>query len=140
MTTKPELRLGGNLLPGLAAVALFGVMAAIFLGSSFGEPAGFPQEVSITAGLGYALFDIGAGSQLESEGFLAAFEIIDFVLIAALAGAVMLAKREGGGFITDVRTDGGRKPAGSRSDRTAKRSGRGRESVSDGGKDGGDDR
>lgn len=108
MTTKPELNTDGNLLPGLAAVALFGVMAAIFLGASFGEPAGFPQDASITAGLGYALFDISTVSPIESEGFLAAFEIIDFVLIAALAAAVMLAKREGGGFITDVRTDGGR--------------------------------
>ena len=128
MTTKPQLNTGGNLLPGLAAVALFGVMAAIFLGASFGEPVGFPQEASITASLGYALFDIST-SGIESEGFLAAFEIIDFVLIAALAGAVMLAKREGGGFITDVRTDGGRESTqvDSRSDRAAKRSGRGKD-------------
>ena len=105
MTTKPRLETDGNLLPGLAAVALFAVMAAIFLGASFGEAAGFPGDASITAGLGYALFDIGSG--IESEGFLAVFEIIDFVLIAALAGAIMLAKKEGGGFITDVRTDGG---------------------------------
>lgn len=110
MTTKPRLKLGSHLVPGLAAVALFGVMAVVFLQTSFGEPAGFPQDASITASIGYAMFnlDISQASQtlVASESFLAAFEIIDIVLVAALVGTVMLARRESDSrFIT--MTDGG---------------------------------
>jgi NADH-quinone oxidoreductase subunit J len=42
------------------------------------------------------MFSIG-GADIPSETFLAAFEIIDVVLVAALVGAVMLARRDRGG-------------------------------------------
>lgn len=119
MTTRPSLRLGTHLLPGLIAVALFCVMAFTFLTAQFGTPAGFPGQGSITASIGYAMFNLDGGAY-PSEGFLVAFEIIDLALVAALAGAVMLAKTEEGGriagalrFQTDsgeestARTDGG---------------------------------
>lgn len=114
MTSKPELRLGGHLVSGLAAVALFVVLAVVFVNAGFTEPAvGFGPEASITASIGYALFDIAADGAVQSEGFLAAFEIIDIVLIAALAGAVMLARRDVGGVVSDaLATDGGTEKEG----------------------------
>jgi len=81
-------------LPGLAAVALFVVMAAIFVQVDLGGGAGFPTDGSITTGIGYLLFDLTGSTDLGVEGFLAAFEIIDVVLVAALVGAVMLARRD----------------------------------------------
>jgi NADH-quinone oxidoreductase subunit J len=109
MTSKPELRLGGHLLSGLAAVALFVVLAVTFLNAEFAEPAaGFDPDASITASIGYALFDLTSQAAVSSEGFLAAFIIIAFVLDAALDGAVFLAIREEGGRVTDaLRVDGG---------------------------------
>ncbi|EMA50390.1 hypothetical protein [Halococcus thailandensis] len=98
MTTRPRLRLGSHLLPGLIAVALFVVFAAVFLTSSFDAPAGFPGGGSVTASIGYALFSLDGGAY-PSEGFLIAFEIIDLALVAALAAAVMLAKTEENGHI-----------------------------------------
>jgi NADH-quinone oxidoreductase subunit J len=109
---RPELKLGSHLAPGLAAVALFVVMAAVFLGASFGQAQGFPQDANITASIGYAMFGLDFGD-VPSEGFLVAFEIIDIVLVAALAGAVMLARREQAGkMVTALVTDGGRTPTG----------------------------
>jgi len=93
MVTWPR-RYRGSKVRGLAAVALFAVMAAVFFAAEFGDVAGFPDG-SITASLGYALFDLD-GAAVPSEGLLAAFEIVDLVLVAALVGAVMLARREGG--------------------------------------------
>lgn len=113
MTTRPRLKLGSHLLPGLAALALFVVFAATFLTASFDAPQGF-GGAPITPSIGYAMFDL-AGGDVPSEGFLIAFETIDLVLIAALAAAVMLARREGDGKlvgIESIRTDGGR-PRGS---------------------------
>ncbi|MFB6068590.1 MAG: NADH-quinone oxidoreductase subunit J [Halobacterium sp.] len=96
MTSRPRLARDINLLPGLAAVALFAVMGVVFVGANFDPTAGgFPADVSITASLGHVLFNIGGTPLAEqTPGFLAAFEIIDVVLVAALVGAVMLAKRE----------------------------------------------
>jgi NADH-quinone oxidoreductase subunit J len=125
MTTRPHLKLGRHLLPGLVAVALFVVFAATFLTASFGTPQGFPGQGSITAAIGYALFSLDAGAY-PSEGFLVAFEIVDGVLVAALVGAVMLAKTEEGGRIagalrfnadnreveSSARADGGREGEG----------------------------
>ena len=98
MTTRPHLKLGRHLLPGLVAVALFVVLAVTFLTESFPAPVGFPGDGSITASIGYALFNFDAGAY-PAEGFLATFEIIDLVLVAALAAAVMLAKTEADGRI-----------------------------------------
>ena len=95
MTTSPELYRGSKA-AGLAAVALFAVLAAVFVGAGFSGGAGFPADVSITASIGYLLFDFPSYASVGGEGFLAAFEIIDVVLVAALVGAVMLARREGG--------------------------------------------
>jgi NADH-quinone oxidoreductase subunit J len=101
MTTKPELQTEGSFVAGLAAVALFVVLGAVFIGVSFPAPAGFGEGAAITKSLGAALFDIAPGAIMDEgetavpgEGFLIVFEIIDIVLVAALVGAVMLARRE----------------------------------------------
>ena len=98
MTTRPELvdMDSSRLLPGLAAVALFLVMAAAFLTATFGAAAGFPDG-SVTASIGYAMFDLLDQAAITSEGFLIVFLIIALVLDAALEAAVMLARREGEG-------------------------------------------
>lgn len=122
MTTRPRLKIGRHLLRGVAAVALFGVMVAAFLTAEFPAPKGFGPG-SITASIGYAMF--GLSGQIPSENFLVAFEIIDVVLVAALAAAVMLARREGSETLLGpesdsssneaVRADGG--SAGTEGDR-----------------------
>ncbi|MDS0221046.1 proton-conducting membrane transporter [Haloarcula sp. S1AR25-5A] len=101
MTTKPELQTEGSFVAGLAAVALFIVLGAVFMGVSFPAPAGFGEGAAITKSLGAAMFDIapsaimGEGeTAVPGEGFLVTFEIIDIVLVAALVGSVMLARRE----------------------------------------------
>ena len=105
--TWPRLKLGRHLLPGLAAVALFGVFAVVIAGSAFGEPIGFPADAAITAAIGYAMFDLGLGD-VPAEGFLAALLLIAVVLDAALDAALLLAKREEGGSVVAALTDGGR--------------------------------
>ncbi len=85
-----------TMLPGVVAVALFAILAVVFLGASFGDASGFANGANITASIGYAMFNIGnvgGDALVQSEGFLVAFEIIDLVLVAALVGAVMLASR-----------------------------------------------
>ena len=101
MTTGPKIRRGESLLPGLLAVGLFGLMALIVLNTSF-QPmseAGFPEGISITAELGYALFDLEALQSAEgnvgaTEPFLAAFLLVAVALDAALDASLVLAKRE----------------------------------------------
>lgn len=171
MTTSPELRDTGGLLPAVAAVGLFVVMAVVFLGAPVGDAAGFPQTaevanesigdasvasnasvrttnngtfaqvatasgnestllteetgvnativtaggqaygvvsepVSVTETLGYAMFGLSdqLPAELQSESFLAAFEIIAMVLVASLVGAVTLARREGAGTVVALFT------------------------------------
>ncbi|MCG1002428.1 MULTISPECIES: hypothetical protein [Halobacterium] len=97
MTTRPRLRDPSTFVTGIVAVALFVVLAAVFLNAGFGSAVGFSGDANITATIGYALFglmNVAGESAPASEGFLAAFEIIDVVLVAALAGAVMLASRD----------------------------------------------
>ena len=114
---RPQLNTEGSLLPGLAAVALFAVLAAVFVTVSFPAPAGFPSGDAITKSLGAAMFDIAPTAIMDDgeaavpgEGFLVAFLIIGVLLDAALDGAVMLAKREEAGENvgrgTDAETDG----------------------------------
>jgi NADH-quinone oxidoreductase subunit J len=88
-------RLADDLSPvaGIAAVALFGVLAAVFLGTEFSQR-GFETDASIMEGIGYALFDLVGQSPIVSEGFLLAFLTIAIVLDAALDGAIMLARRD----------------------------------------------
>ncbi|MDY6817992.1 MAG: NADH-quinone oxidoreductase subunit J [Halobacteriales archaeon] len=104
--SRPELKLGSHLARGVGALALFVVLVAVTLNASFGSPAGFPADASITAAIGYAMFNLDGGA-VASEGFLVAFEIIDLVLVAALVGAVMLARRDVGGRIVGALRSGG---------------------------------
>ena len=112
MTTRPRLEQSKRQVVGLLALALFGVLSAVFLTAEFGDAAGFPGDGSITASIGYAMFNL-AGGAFESEGFLIVFLIIALVLDAALDAAVMLGSRETeeGGFLplTDGGRDGDRK-------------------------------
>ena len=95
MTNKPTLKRDLDAVAGLAALALFVVMTAVFVGATFGQPEGFEAGISITAGIGYAMFNITGGFvPVEGEGLLAAFLIIALVLDAALEGSIMLARRE----------------------------------------------
>jgi NADH-quinone oxidoreductase subunit J len=107
VTTKPELRVGRHLLPGLAAVALFVVMATAVFRASFGAPQGFGPDAAITASIGYAMFDLDMGS-VPGEGMLVAFIVIAVALDAALDGALLLAKREEDGSAVALLADGGR--------------------------------
>jgi len=194
MTSRPELKLGRHLLPGLVAVALFAVIAFVVLQSPFAaaDPApgvdGFPAQTevanvsvaaegtnvtleersdgiyavageggdgeatrvtpytdasvetethggtvyavatrptSVTESLGYALFNLeNSRDGIPAEGFLVTFEIIDVVLVAALVGAVMLARRESGEILQtalggddeSVAADGGEEDGPSRAD------------------------
>jgi NADH-quinone oxidoreductase subunit J len=108
VTTRPELKLGSHLLPGLAALALFAVMAGVFLRASAPTPEGFPEGANVTASIGYAMFNLDLGS-IPGEGFLVAFIVIAVVLDVALDGAILLAKREEDGSIVTVLADGGRR-------------------------------
>jgi NADH-quinone oxidoreductase subunit J len=109
--SRPELRTGRHLLPGLAAVALFVVFAAVFLTASFPEPAGFGEDAAIMKSLGAALIGIEAsaivsdGTAVPSEGFLVPFIVIAVALDAALDGSLMLARREEPGENVTVGTE-----------------------------------
>mgnify|MGYP000524840549 CR=1 FL=1 len=96
MTSRPErVPLGKNLLPGLAAVALFVLMAAVFVTAdttALTQSWGFPQGASVVGSIGAAL--IGIESAIPTESFVVALLIIAIALDAALDGALMLAKRE----------------------------------------------
>ncbi|WP_318570156.1 proton-conducting membrane transporter [Salinigranum marinum] len=107
MTTKPELDLGSHLVPGVAALALFVVMAVAFLSAEFPAPQGFPADANITASIGYAMFNLDFGS-VPAESFLVAFLIIAIALDAAIDGAIILARRESDGETVSLLTDGGR--------------------------------
>jgi NADH-quinone oxidoreductase subunit J len=109
MTTKPRFAEDANFANGLAAFVLFAVFAAVFFTAEFPEAAGFPDGASLVAGIGYALFDLSSMSPAPTEGFLAAFEIVGVVLVAAVVGAVMLAshEREGLSGMVVALTDGG---------------------------------
>jgi NADH-quinone oxidoreductase subunit J len=107
VTTKPSLRTGSHLLPGLAAVALFVVMAVAVLQGSFGEPQGFGADAPITASIGYAMFNLDMGA-VPGEGMLVALIVIAVALDAALDGAILLAKREEDGSAVALLADGGR--------------------------------
>ena len=107
MTTKPELNLGSHLLPGLAAVGLFAVMAATILSASYPEPQGFADGANVTASIGYAMFNLDLGD-IPGESFLVAFLVIAVTLDVALDGAVHLATREEDDGNRTLLADGGR--------------------------------
>ncbi|QKY18974.1 proton-conducting membrane transporter [Halolamina sp. CBA1230] len=107
MVTRPELKEDANYVNGLAASVLFVVLVAVFLTSSFGEPAGFAEDASLVAGIGYALMDLQSASAVAVEGFLMTFEIAGLVLVVATVAAVTLASRETEGSYVTALTDGG---------------------------------
>jgi NADH-quinone oxidoreductase subunit J len=98
MTTRPRLAdFDRGVVTGLAAVALFGLMAAVFLTAQFDQPDGFPAGLSVVKSIGFAMFDISSEDVIVGEGFLAVFLIIAIALDAALDGSLMLAERDEGG-------------------------------------------
>jgi NADH-quinone oxidoreductase subunit J len=98
MTTRPRLAdFNRGVVTGVAAVALFGLMAAVFLTAQFEQPSGFPADISVVKSIGFAMFDITAEDVIVGEGFLAVFLIIAIALDAALDGSLMLAERDDGG-------------------------------------------
>ena len=107
MTTKPELNLGSHLVSGLAAAALFVVMALAIFPASFPAPQGFAEGANITASIGYAMFNLELGD-VAGESFLVAFILIAVTLDVALDGAVHLATREGEDDGRTLLADGGR--------------------------------
>lgn len=114
MTNRPRRRTGGPVLPGVLAVALFVAMALVVIATPFGDATGFPDGISITAEIGYALLDLSVlqsseGSMPQTESFLAAFILVAIVLDAALDASLLLARREEEGeTVTAIaRTDGG---------------------------------
>lgn len=86
---RPRLRLGTHLLPGIAAVGTFVVIAGTVLTAEFGQAAGFPGNITETIGL--ALVNLG-----PADGYLVALILIGLALDAALDGAIYLARREDG--------------------------------------------
>lgn len=108
MVSRPELKSDANYVNGLAAAVLFAVFVAVFLSADFGEAAGFAEDASLVAGIGYALMDLQSEAAVSVEGFLATFEIVGVVLVAATVAAVTLARREGDGTgLVTALTDGG---------------------------------
>jgi len=100
MTTRPELiDTDRSLLPGLVAVAVFGLFAAVVLSAEFAVVEGFTDGgISIVEDIGYALIGSpGEGTIEGTEDFLVAFLLVAVLLDAALDGALMLAKRDDGG-------------------------------------------
>jgi len=108
VTSRPRSKIGSHLLPGLAAVALFAVMTAAVLTSSFGSTQGFPADANIVASVGRAMFGI-PGADVTGESFLVAFILIALALDAALDGSLLLAKREEDGSTVTLLADGGRR-------------------------------
>ncbi|MFW5956790.1 MAG: hypothetical protein ACOCQY_05245 [Halorhabdus sp.] len=104
--SRPQLVRELHLGRGVAALALFIVLAVVFVTAEFPSGGGFEAGVSITAGIGYALIDLVDQSPLVSEGFLVSFVLIAVVLDAALDGALLLARREDGSVIDRVRRGG----------------------------------
>ena len=97
--SRPRLvPLSRRLVPGLLALGLFGVFAAVVYGTGFTGFAAYPDDVSITASIGYSLFDFEALQESQgvpgTEPFLISFLLIAIVLDAALDASLVLANRE----------------------------------------------
>lgn len=98
--TRPRLvPLSRRFVPGLLALGLFGVFAAVIFGTEFTGYMAYPDDVSITAAIGYSLFDFAELQESQgvpnTEPFLVAFLLIAVVLDAALDASLVLATREG---------------------------------------------
>jgi len=98
--SRPELETGTSLWPGVAAIGLFAVFAAVFLGTDLSDPVGFGENAAIMKSIGAAMFNIDPaavtsdGAHVAGEGFIVSFILIAVVLDAALDGSLMLAKRD----------------------------------------------
>jgi len=103
--SRPHLATDLRASHGVAALALFAVLAAVFVTAEFPEAVGFEAGESVMDGIGYALFDMAGQSGLVTEGFLVSFILIAVVLDAALDGAIMLARNEDGSVLSG--TEGG---------------------------------
>ena len=110
MTSRPRrVPFDRSLLPGLAAVALFVLMAAVFLSADTAplvESWGFPQDASVVGSIGAAL--IGIEAAIPTESFVVTLLIIAIALDAALDGSLMLAKRDEAESGGETVADGGR--------------------------------
>ncbi len=73
--SRPELKLGSHLVPGLAAVALFIVLAVVTLSASFGAPAGFSDTYTYNVTLGDADAVENASVVREGGDTFATYEI-----------------------------------------------------------------
>lgn len=104
--SRPRLATDLRASHGVAALALFVVLAAVFVTANFPDPAGFEAGLSVMEGIGYALFDLGEQSGLVTEGFLVSFILIAVVLDAALDGAIMLAREEDGSVLSNAQQGG----------------------------------
>jgi NADH-quinone oxidoreductase subunit J len=113
--SRPRLNTDLEFTRGVAALALFVVLAYVSLTATFGAPSGF-GEGSITASIGYAMFDLADRAAHDAEQFLVAFVVIAFVLDAALEGSIMLARREGEGGPLGEATSGSDETAEARAD------------------------
>ena len=108
MVTRPHFASEANHVNGLAAVALFVVLAAVILTSKFPSPEEFPEGSEFVSGIGYAMFNLQPDGVIPSEQFLVVFEIVGVLLVAALVAAVMLARRGEAMAAIEAMTDGGR--------------------------------
>jgi len=102
--SRPQLKTDTSLWPGVAALGLFGVLAVTFLGADLPDPAGFGANAAMMKSIGAAMFGLEASAlvgdgatAVDADSFLVVFEIIDLVLVGALVGAIMLARREENG-------------------------------------------
>ena len=57
--SRPRLAADLRASHGVAALALFTVLVAVFVTAEFPAPAGFEAGLSVMDGIGYALFDLG---------------------------------------------------------------------------------
>jgi len=115
VTTRPRpISLDRSLLPGLAALGLFVVIAAVALAGDYSgviAEFGFESGANIVGSIGAALIGLdpgvlGSEAAVPVENFLVALIVIAIALDAALDGSLMLATRDDG-TDDEVATDGG---------------------------------
>ncbi|PSQ40174.1 hypothetical protein BRD13_00470 [Halobacteriales archaeon SW_5_70_135] len=102
MTTRPRLRLGRHLLPGLVAVGLFVVLAVGVLAAPLGAAAGFPAEGSLAeANVTAELADGGSvdggsyASEFDGSTTRVTVDRGDGTVAHTLTAADVAAEREG---------------------------------------------
>ena len=96
MTRPRPISVDRSTVPGVIAIGLFGIMAAVFLNAEFDSFEGF-ADGSVVGSIGYALIGANDQAALTVGSFLVALILVAVLLDAALDGALMLAKRDEGG-------------------------------------------